>query len=634
MTIVHLAGARTRVALAVLAALLAASQPRAQVRYQLTDLGTFGGGSSHANALNDAGQVAGSWTAPGGEQRAFRVERDPNTQAWAMVDPFGGLPGEALGIDALGRVLGRARFPGATPSGEAVTALPPAALQRLFPAGTPSVATAGLADGTVVGYCVEPNALCGALGYLRDPQGQFSYFGMSLGWGQPSAVQLLAVNAKRNAVGELTPPGGLQQAEKTAPPGLYAMPAGYSQSRALAVNDRDLAVGYAIGTQWDRMVPVAFNTALGTTVLPNLPGTQNWGLASGVNLNMQIVGWSTVAPSVTRPFLFFDTRQVDLNDLLTDHAVVVSDAVAINRSGQVAANGTNAHALLLTPTGTIRWSQAGNADVGNPFAWDSGLGFTPSRWLSAVIDPAVDITASVGGDTTVKQLTLGSPLPGKIGRATLSFSGNTTLTALSGTTVYGRATVQGAGRLAGGTTSWGTVQLLPATTLAIDAPFVNHGSILAASLVVAGQPVTLNGLTTSLTNASDGLLKVSSPQAVVLTGAVQANDGTINLVAVAGTPPAVLNVVGRLDNHGLGRVVMLNSTLTTQGGLLNAGTLTATGTGNSVSGAVTNQPGATILVKANSRLVFDGPVANFGVIQREAGATVVFNAGFSGNAPL
>src|SRR5438309_1502548 len=91
--------------------LLAAARPAAAQGYTVTDLGTLGGSSSDARALNLAGQVIGSATLPGdSDWHAYRWEngvmRDLGT--------LGGTAGYVGGINASGQVVGYSYLPGST----------------------------------------------------------------------------------------------------------------------------------------------------------------------------------------------------------------------------------------------------------------------------------------------------------------------------------------------------------------------------------------------------------------------------------------------------------------------------------------------------------------------------------------
>src|SRR2546423_1216978 len=99
-------------ALALLALLLlAAARPAAAQGYTVTDLGTLGGSSSDARAVNLAGQVIGSATLPGDTARhAYLWEngvmRDLGT--------LGGTASTPCGINASGQIVGYSDLSGNT----------------------------------------------------------------------------------------------------------------------------------------------------------------------------------------------------------------------------------------------------------------------------------------------------------------------------------------------------------------------------------------------------------------------------------------------------------------------------------------------------------------------------------------
>jgi len=112
---------------------------------------------------------------------------------------------------------------------------------------------------------------------------------------------------------------------------------------------------YAYGINAGGVVVGMSNTASGyvgflwtrnTGMLPlNLASTTAWG----INSSKQVVG--TWVPSAKQSgFLWTQTKGVqNLNGLVTPKNIRVGSALAINRSGQIAAF-SGQHALLLTPT--------------------------------------------------------------------------------------------------------------------------------------------------------------------------------------------------------------------------------------------------------------------------------------------
>jgi len=90
---------------ACLLVLLCAANASA-LEYEVTVLGTLGGDNSHANAINDAGQVVGDSKTGSGDRHAFLW-----TQAGGMVDlgTLGGDGSKANGINEAGQVVGWSR---------------------------------------------------------------------------------------------------------------------------------------------------------------------------------------------------------------------------------------------------------------------------------------------------------------------------------------------------------------------------------------------------------------------------------------------------------------------------------------------------------------------------------------------
>src|SRR5438874_12493147 len=97
----------------LLVVLLASPQPAtgdaATGPFILMDLGTLGGNRGAARAVNNSGQVVGTSSTAGGENRAFSW-----TAAGGVVDlvTLGGTCSEAAGVNGSGQVVGGRRTAG------------------------------------------------------------------------------------------------------------------------------------------------------------------------------------------------------------------------------------------------------------------------------------------------------------------------------------------------------------------------------------------------------------------------------------------------------------------------------------------------------------------------------------------
>jgi probable HAF family extracellular repeat protein len=120
---------------------------------------------------------------------------------------------------------------------------------------------------------------------------------------------------------------------------------GFSQgSQAYSINDNGDVVGLANGN------PTWF-AASGAINLGSLGGSG--GYAKDINDTLQIVGASRTSSGAYHGFLYDGNTMLDLNSLIAPGSGwTITEAVGINDSGMIAANGCNAssvcHALILT----------------------------------------------------------------------------------------------------------------------------------------------------------------------------------------------------------------------------------------------------------------------------------------------
>ena len=125
---------------------------------------------------------------------------------------------------------------------------------------------------------------------------------------------------------------------------------GGTSASATAINDRGTIVGWS-DTTGDQERAFMYRKGK-MTDLGSLGGIRSE--ATAVNNHGEVVGWSFVAGNYEiDPFLYSDGKMVDLNTLVpANSGITLSDAVAINNKGQIAATGIiNGQdvALLMTP---------------------------------------------------------------------------------------------------------------------------------------------------------------------------------------------------------------------------------------------------------------------------------------------
>ena len=88
---------------------MASGVSTAEVRYTITDLGTFSG-NSYAKGLNDLGQVVGYSYLASGDYHAFRWDPNETNGTTGSIVDLGVLPGNALssanGINNSGHIVG------------------------------------------------------------------------------------------------------------------------------------------------------------------------------------------------------------------------------------------------------------------------------------------------------------------------------------------------------------------------------------------------------------------------------------------------------------------------------------------------------------------------------------------------
>jgi len=590
------AGRAAARASALLSMLLAGLPASAAVQFTVTDLGTLGGTTSNAYGINAAGQVVGSaMTSGDAVSRAFIW------QAGSLQDlgTAGGTSGYAASINAAGQVVGYARTIGNSSyygflwQGGTVQVLPTLG-------GTYSLASGINAGGQVVGYAATSSDAASHAA-LWQPGGGVQDLG-TLG-GLNSNAQ--AVNAGGQVVGdsELVGIAGvhayLWQSGSLQDLGTL----GGVNSSAHDIN----AAGQVVG-QADILGNNASHAFLWQSGSMRDLGTLggSYSAAIGINATGQVVGNALVAgDSVMHAFLGAARGGLtDLNTLLAPGSgATVIDASGLNDFGQIVGTagiaGRN-RAVLLTPTGSMAWLAGGAggsfADVAN---WE--LGFTPNKFLDAVIAPAGSQTIYASADATVKSLSLGGTA-GSSGRPLLVLQYGAVLTAADGVTVQATGTLTGDGTVRGNVGNFGTLQ---ANNLSITGTFSNAGLVSGSGYLNA-----------SLNNAAAGQVRSGAGEYLHVVGAAHDNQGTLD-ISGGGTQ----QYTGTLNNAAGGRILLDHAVLRLDNGLSNSGQVQVSFGGATVYGAVTTHAGGKIILSGNSETTF------FDAIDVESGAELRVSTG-------
>jgi probable HAF family extracellular repeat protein len=350
--------------------------------YTVTDLGIpAGGGASAAVAIDDAGNVAGTYRPTTGAEpnHPFRW-----SAATGLVDlgTLGGSNAFAHGISGA-RVVGESTLAngdthafladgtgihdlGVLPGGGGIDA------SRAF-----GVTPSGLAVGTSRDASGFLRAVSFAGGSVID-------LGTLVGAAQSNAAAA-AVNANGVIVGSSDTASGRTHAAKWSGESIADLGSvGTDTSVANAVN----ASGAAAGNLLRNFSPRPALFANGTvTEIGILTGFER-GTATGINDAGLVVGTlqhqSGEAPGISHGYIWDGTTQLDLNTMITGSGWQLQAANAINNAGQIAGAGistatgmgadTRTHALVLTPScGTPTFRSIATTTNGTTVARPAGV---------------------------------------------------------------------------------------------------------------------------------------------------------------------------------------------------------------------------------------------------------------------
>ena len=562
----------------------------AEVRFTITNLGTLGGNSSTAYAINASGQVAGSASLADGTVRATRWT---NGLALNLGVPFGN-NSAAYGINDAGQVAGDS-YLGALNRAVLWNATgTPAVLPSAGQVG--SLARAINTNGSVVGAISRAGSLSPTL--WRD--------GLVAGLYQPTSSAsgfATAINATGQAVGVYNNVAALWQSESSEVrllPGL----GGGTFSLATSINSAGVIVGSSTDIVAGSRAVMWQSGAV--TDLGSLGGTSS--IAYGVNSRGEAVGTATTTTGADQGFLHTAGGMVNLNTLLAPGSgATITVAYAANVHGQIAGSALIAgqtRAVLLTPSGSVAWQAAGNGSFADATRWEQG--YLPSKFVDASIGGIGTQTITVGADAAAKNLSLGSSA-GSAGRPTLALQNGAVLSVAGLFTVQGTGTLAGDGTVAGSVVNLGTV--LP-TNLTVAGSFSNQG-------LVAGSG-TLNA---AVANASTGQLRSGAGDLLRINGASHSNAGVIDIRA-----GGEQQYSGTLANAASGRILLNDAVLRLNSGATNAGQVQVSFGGATVYGSVATTAGGKVILSGNSQTTFFDAhtVESGGELRVSAGSTGVF----------
>jgi probable HAF family extracellular repeat protein len=329
--------------------------PGAAQQYSLTDLGTLpGDGVSKAYALNDAGEAAGVSETP----TAAIATLFSGGKA-TSISTLGSSVSVANGINTTGQIAGWNSF-NSNPTFEPQAFLYSNGSMKninspsVFPSGTEAYGINNSGEVVGTGYLTSSNfhAFLYSGGNMTDlgPPGAY----------QASAV---AINNSGQIIGGYYLNSGvageflITNGKMTTLP----VPAGASGVSAFAINDNGEIVGAIFFTSGAPSHAAKFVNGVWTD-LGAISGASA-SRATAINISGQIVGtaffpqtqYHPPKPGKHVPFLSTASGLVNLNTLIpSGTGFLLTDAVAINASGQILCDATNAaggseHAVLLTP---------------------------------------------------------------------------------------------------------------------------------------------------------------------------------------------------------------------------------------------------------------------------------------------
>jgi len=634
---------KTLLVCAALQALGGAAQA-GNVVYRVTLLPDLGGqGFSTALAINSAGDVVGSNFegsngGPGGSYGstyAFLYAGGATSRVGPAdtnqnrVDDRATALSEARGVMGTTTIAGETGFNseqrGFVQSYSALTGQIGSSTTFAGPAGFAEVAVHGVnSSRRVVGQASSTGNV--HVAFVREADGQvlrLQDFG-----GRDSVAR--AVNDAGQMAGSADIPNVGSRAVLWQGGGMVGLGTlGGNNSAAFAISQNGWVVGESdLQTQGQRHAFVWRDGAM-NRVAAGLDASGS-SRAEAVNALRQVAGvFSNAAGAMDRVFL--DSPSGGSVELTGFSLSVHMDSIhpgatqlpmlKINELGQISAglHGDYGMAMVLSPSGTLSWSQSGGGRVAEPGNWDSGMGFAPNRLLDVVIGTFRDQT--ITADTTMEAKSL-HVTGSKAGRATLQLSGGAIVNALEGVTIEARGRLQGAGRVLGPVVlNHGTVTALPGQLLTLDGGLDNHGLVTGNGRIEA-----------NLINRGGGApgVQVGAGQHLTLAGTAHtAADASRINIRDGGT----LAFEGRFVNQGGAVLAIDRGTLQLGYGAtrMDNGGQVLVGSGRAeILGDINNTPRGLLHAHDGADLTVWDTLRNDGEVRADTGARIVYALGVSG----
>jgi probable HAF family extracellular repeat protein len=298
--------------------------------YKIIDLGTLGGNTSMAYAVNDAGHTVGTATTIFGNMSAM-------SYGVALDVSAGATESSAWGVNKADQISGTQYI-----GGQAYSTVWDNGAPRLI-AGAGSYGTGINQNGDIAGMFTTPGGVGQAFVTIN---GMLQPLGAMAGAGWSAAY---SINNSGQAAGYAQTSAGMR-AFAWSPQGGYARLAtlGGANSYAMAINDSGDVAGHA------QTASGYIHAALWSNGVVQDLGTLNGGdsYAYGLDSAGDEVGYSG-----SHAFLYQHGVMLDLNDLIDPGTGwTLTQAYAINSQGAIAGAGVFdgvEHAYLLEPTQTV-----------------------------------------------------------------------------------------------------------------------------------------------------------------------------------------------------------------------------------------------------------------------------------------